>query len=187
MGRARPEGHMSRGFGGHTPYEILRDLGGLIGSVIALIAAGVAYYAGRMQVTATARATSDQIAAQRTREEKEAANVREAVQTEITTLVTGMVNAANVVGPVSRDGGDVLDDPYSVVGFYSQLAQARSFGSDWGQALICIETALLLARPILAGEIFGGARLDLIRRQQTILAIDTCLREVFGVGEQTGA
>ena len=75
---------MSRGFGGHTPYEILRDLGGLIGSVIALIAAGVAYYAGRMQVTATARATSDQIAAQRTREEKEAANVREAVQTEIT-------------------------------------------------------------------------------------------------------
>ena len=64
---------------------------------------------------------------------------------------------------------------------YSQLAQARSFGSDWGQALICIETALLLARPILAGEIFGGERLDLIRRQQTILAIDTCLREVFGV------
>lgn len=186
----------------------------MIGSVIALIAAGVAYYAGRMQVTATARATSDQIAAQRTREEKEAANVREAVQTEITTLVTGMVNAANVVGPVRRDGGDVflrtpdaiarwlgtptiysqvadrigvLDDPYSVVGFYSQLAQARSFGSDWGQALICIETALLLARPILAGEIFGGERLDLIRRQQTILAIDTCLREVFGVGEQTGA
>jgi hypothetical protein len=45
---------MSCGFGGHTPYEILRDLGGLIGSVIALIAAGVAYYAGRMQVTATA-------------------------------------------------------------------------------------------------------------------------------------
>lgn len=205
---------MSCGFWGHTPYEILRDLGGLIGSVIALIAAGVAYYAGRMQVTATARATSDQIAAQRTREEKEAANVREAVQTEITTLVTGMVNAANVVGPVRRDGGDVFlrtpdaiarwlgtptiysqvadrivvpDDPYSVVGFYSQLAQARSFGSDWGQALICIETALLLARPILAGEIFGGERLDLIRRQQTILAIDTCLREVFGVGEQTGA
>src|ERR1700722_13616046 len=88
---------------------------------------------------------------------------------------------------VHQTGSTPTSDPYSVVGFYSQLAQARSFGSDWGQPLICIETALLLARPILAGEIFGRERLDLIRRQQTILAIDTCLREVFGVGEQTGA
>ena len=141
-----------------------------------------------MQVTATARATSDQIAAQRKREDNEAANVREAVQIEITTLVTGMVNAANVLGPAKRDGQDVflrtqdmlgrwlgtptiypqvadriglLNDPYSVVLFYSQLAQARSFGSDWGQGLICIQTALHLARPILEGEIFGGERLDL--------------------------
>jgi hypothetical protein len=80
----------------------------LIGSVIALIAAGVAYYAGRMQVTATARATSDQIAAQRKREDNEAAHVREAVQIEITTLVTGMVDAANVLGPAKRDGRDVF-------------------------------------------------------------------------------
>ena len=111
VGRARPERAHVLWLRGIPPYEILRDLGGLIGSVIALIAAGVAYYAGRMQVTATARATSDQIAAQRTREEKEAANVREAVQTEITTLVTGMVNAAKVVGPVRRDGGIFLRTP----------------------------------------------------------------------------
>jgi hypothetical protein len=195
---------MSCGFGGHTAYEIFRDLGGFIGSIIALIAAALAY-------RATKQASSDQLAAQRTREEKEAANVREAVQIEITTLVTGMVNAANVLGPASRDGRDptlrtpdmlgrwlgtptiypqvadhigLLDDPYSVVLFYSHLAQARSFGTDWRQALPYIQTALLLARPILAGEIFGGERLDLKRREQTILAIDTCLREIFGIGGQ---
>jgi hypothetical protein len=34
---------MSCGFGGHTAYEIFRDLGGFIGSIIALIAAALAY------------------------------------------------------------------------------------------------------------------------------------------------
>jgi hypothetical protein len=90
---------MSCGFGGHTAYEILRDLGGLIGSVIALIAAGVAYYAGRMQVTATTRATSAQIAAQRTREEKEVANVREDAAMIVSTAHLGFpLDAGRQIG-----------------------------------------------------------------------------------------
>jgi hypothetical protein len=194
---------------GHTTYEILRDLGGLIGSVIALLAAGVAYYAGRMQVKATARATSDQIAAQRTKEEKEVANVREAVQIEVTTLVKGIVDLANTIGDQRKRGGSVLPnytawilgtptvypaianrvgllaDPYPVVIFYSMLAQAQAIlrsppsQDPIGQTLAYLEPALALARPIVAGEAFGGQRQDTEWRQRTTEAIDRSLREDF--------
>jgi hypothetical protein len=87
----------------------------------------------------------------------------------------------------------LLDDPYPVVIFYAKVAEARSIiGSPWedqvgplpdfvGRTLACLQDALQLARPIVAGEIFGGKRLDQERRQHTTAEIDKCLGDVFGI------
>jgi hypothetical protein len=200
---------MSYGFEGHTAYDILRDFGGLFGSVIAFIAAWGAYCAARMQVKAVIGTTRDQLAVQRALEEKEIANVREAVQIEITILVKDIVDLANRLGEQRRYGGSIipnsaawmlrtptvypgiadrvglLSDPYPVVIFYSRVAQARSLlqlppsVDPIGQTLACLEPALAIARPLVAGEAFGGQRQDAAWRRETTAAIDRCLHEDF--------
>jgi hypothetical protein len=100
---------------------------------------------------------------------------------------------APTIYPGVSDRVGLLRDPYPVVIFYSKLGEARSIiSSSWneevrpapdfvGQTLACFLTVLLLARPIVAGELFGGQRLDLARRQHTTSEIDTCLRDIFGI------
>jgi hypothetical protein len=49
----------------------LKDLGSLIGGATALLAGGIAYWAGRFQAKATRRAADMQIAAERERHDRE--------------------------------------------------------------------------------------------------------------------
>jgi hypothetical protein len=215
---------------GHPCYEVLRDFGspivGLFAVVAALWAARATYRSAIKQVEATATATNDRINALRTQEDRQAENVREAVQIEITTMVTGVINVANLLGPLRKGGQTLLPqtreiiarslitptiypaiadrvgllhDPYPVVIFYSKVATARSFiTSSWldemgrasdflGLSLVTLQEALLLARPIVAGEIFGGQRLDHTRREHTTSEIDACLRNIFGVDPKAAA
>ena len=187
---------------GHSCLAVSLDLGSLIAGIVAvgvaLWAARSAYSSAMEQVAATAKATNDQINALRTQEDRQAENVREAVQIEITSMVTGVLNVANLLGPVRKKGQTLLPqtreiiarslitpaiypaiadrvgllrDPYPVVIFYSKVATARSFiTSSWldemgrppdflGLSLVTLQEALLLARPIVAGEIsvVGGS------------------------------
>jgi hypothetical protein len=217
---------MCSGLFGHPCYDVLRDLGGLSAGVIALLAAGIAYSAAIEQVKATARAADDQIKALMAQEERETQNVREAVQIEITSMVVGVIEVANLLARLRKEGNRVfgpqlqdmiarlgtptiypqvsdrvglLFDPYSVVIFYSSLAEARLILSSTltetespvpdfvGRTLNRLNQALLLARPIVAGELLGGQRLDLARRQHTTTQIDTCLRDIFGIDHKPAA
>lgn len=100
---------MCWGFGDHTLYEMLRDLGGLIGSMIALLAAGVAYYAGRMQVTVTTRAATNQIHALKAQADREtdaivlslAVEIREILRVVIwlREILKGIIERETSVGP----------------------------------------------------------------------------------------
>jgi hypothetical protein len=102
---------MCWGFGGHTFYETLRDLGGLIGSVIALAAAAVAYCAGRMQVTATTRASDAHISALNAEAKREsdaivlslAVEIREtlAVVVRLHEVLKGFIDRETPVDPIS--------------------------------------------------------------------------------------
>jgi hypothetical protein len=209
---------------GYSCLAVSLDLGSLIAGIVAvgaaLWAARSAYSSAMKQVEATAKATNDQINALRAQEDRQAENVREAVQIEITSMVTGVLNLASLLGPLRKGGQTLLPqtreiiarslitptiypaiadrvgllrDPYPVVIFYSKVATARSFiTSSWldemgtppdflGLTLVTLQEALLLARPIVAGEIFGGRRLDDARRKHTTSEIDACLRDIFGI------
>jgi hypothetical protein len=119
--RGYRRGFMCEGFGGHTLYEMLRDLGGLIGSVIALGAAAVAYYAGRMQVTATTRAAADQINALKTQADREteaivlslAAEIREILPVVIRMrdILKGVIDKGTLVDPISLNRFTRLPKP----------------------------------------------------------------------------
>jgi hypothetical protein len=190
--------------------QFLYDWQTLIAGVFALAAAGIAYWAARLQIKFL-----------QAKEDRETENVREAVQIEITSMVVGVIDVANLLGRLRNEGRapspqsqdmiarslvtptiyprvsdrvGLLRDPYPVVIFYSQLAEARSIiSSSWkegvrdpppdfvGRTLACLQTVLLLARPVVAGELLGGQRLDLARRQHTTSEIDTCLRDIFGI------
>lgn len=217
--------HMCNGLAiGHSCLAVSLDLGSLIAGIIAvgaaLWAARSAYLSAMKQVEATAKATNDQINALRLQEERQAEKVREAVQIEITAMVNGVINVANLLGHLRKEGKAVppqtremvaqslvtptiypaiadrvglLNDPYPVVLFYSKVATARSvIDASWldemgrpldflGVSLFALHDALLLARPIVAGEIFGGQRLDDARRKHTTSEIDACLRDIFGI------
>src|SRR6266478_3344247 len=53
-------------------YEVLRDQGSFIAGILALIGGGLAYFAGRIQATATRQAAAAQVAA--IREQKDLAH-----------------------------------------------------------------------------------------------------------------
>jgi hypothetical protein len=151
--------HMCNGLAiGHSCLAVSLDLGSLIAGIVAVgvavWAARSAYSSAMKQVGATTKATNDQINVLRTQEDRQAENVREAVQIEITTMVTGVINVANLLGPLRKGGQTLLPqtreiiarslitptifpaiadrvgllhDPYPVVIFYSKVATARSF------------------------------------------------------------
>jgi hypothetical protein len=72
---------------GHDWYELLKDMGSLIGGATALLAGGIAYWAGRIQAKATRRAADMQIAAERERHDREIETVRRSLAVELRQII----------------------------------------------------------------------------------------------------
>jgi hypothetical protein len=65
----------------------LKDFGSLIGGATALLAGGIAYWAGRFQAKATRRAADMQIAAERERHDREIETVRRSLAVELRQII----------------------------------------------------------------------------------------------------
>jgi len=72
---------------GHDWYELLKDMGSLIGGATALLAGGIAYWAGRIQAKATRRAADMQLAAERERHDREIETVRRSLAVELRQII----------------------------------------------------------------------------------------------------
>jgi hypothetical protein len=104
-----------------TLYKLLTDWGSLVAGVIALVAAGIAYFAGVCQARATREAANLQISAIERQRNEEIANVRDAVRIEIAALVKYIIGAVGLCEQIAKGRTKIScqDAPYIAKSFWS--------------------------------------------------------------------
>jgi predicted RNA-binding Zn ribbon-like protein len=99
---------MTQAFFDHSCYEILRDMGSLIGGGFALIAGLIAYGAGRLQATATRQAAAMQVESEQRKCDQELETFRKSLALELRQIVGQALITHKSLGRLATQPNDQI-------------------------------------------------------------------------------